>query len=208
MSQGSLVIMGSRLEHVIARNVAELRAEKDATQHDLAEMMRAHGFRWQSNRVAQIETLHRPVSLLEVVGLSRVFAVSVSRLLAGDDEIDLPSGTTMTLEAVRDALSDQGRVGNVVQGEQMGALTGDSEREAAGRNDLRRLSASQNLDVDDFKALCHQLWGRSFWLERERRLGDVAGLSSRSAQTKRGHVTRAMLADISHYLGEDQTSKS
>jgi transcriptional regulator with XRE-family HTH domain len=207
MSQGSLAIMGSRLEHVIARNVAELRAEKDATQHDLAEMMRAHGFRWQSNRVAQIETLHRPVSLLEVVGLSRVFAVSVSRLLAGDDEIDLPSGTTMTLEAVRDGLSDQGRVGIFVRGEQRGVRTGESEREAAGRNDLRRLSASQNLDVDDFKALCHQLWGRSFWLERERRLGDVAGLSRRSAQTKRGHVTRAMLADISHYLGEDQTSK-
>jgi transcriptional regulator with XRE-family HTH domain len=187
--------MGTRLEHVIARNVAELRAEKDATQHDLAEMMRVHGFGWQSNRVAQIETLRRPVSLLEVVGLSRVFGVTVSRLLAGDDEIDLPSGETMWLGVVRDALLTEPEAAPDMTAE-------ESERHTAARDDLRKLAKGLDLDVDDFQVLSYRMWGRSFWVERAHRLGDVSGLSKRSAQTKRGHATRQIIKDVRAWLDD------
>ena len=52
--------------------------------------------------------------------------------------------------------------------------------------------------------LSNHMWRRSFIAERESRLGDVSGLSKRSAQTKRGHVTRTLLADIADFLGEGQ----
>jgi transcriptional regulator with XRE-family HTH domain len=187
--------MGTRLEHVIARNVAELRAEKDATQHDLAERMRVAGFGWQSNRVAQIETLRRPVSLLEVVGLSRVFGVTVSRLLAGDDEIDLPSGKTISLWAVRDTLLTEPEAAPDMTAE-------ESERRTAARDDLRKLAKALDLDVNDLQALSYRMWGGSFWYERARRLGDVSGLSKRSAQTKRGHVTRQIIKDARAWLND------
>jgi transcriptional regulator with XRE-family HTH domain len=187
--------MSPRLEHVIARNVAELRAERDATQHDLAASMHDRGFRWQSNRVAQIETLRRPVSLLEIVGLSRVFGVPVSRLLAGEDKIDLPSGAVMPLTEVIAALA--GEIETVSLPEAATWLMDDP-----ARDDLRKVAKSLGLDIKDLQTLAFRLWGVPFHAERERRLGDVSGLSKRSAQTKAGHVTRALLADIRDYLGE------
>jgi transcriptional regulator with XRE-family HTH domain len=209
MSQGTLGIMGSRLEHVIARNLAELRAEKGLsaglswphhfrtgyTQTDVAEAMRQVGFRWQSNRVAQIETLHRPVTLLEIVGLSRVFGVPVSRLLSGDDEIDLPSGIQVPLAAVRAALA-----GEPVSPEDWEV----AERRNAARDELGKIAKRLDLDWKDLSMLSYAMWRRSFIAERESRLGDVSGLSMRSAQTKRGHVTRVLLADIADFLGEGQ----
>ena len=192
----TLDIMGSRLEHVIARNLAELRAERGSTQTDVAEAMRRVGFRWQVNRVAQIETLRRPVALLEVVGLSRAFGVSVSRLLSGDDEIDLPTGTTVPLAAIRAALA-----GEPVSPDEWQV----AERRNAARDELRKVAKRLDLDWKDLSALSFTMWGgRSFFAERESRLGDVSGLSKRSAQTKRGHVTRALLADIADFLGEGQ----
>lgn len=191
-----VVIMGSRLEHVIARNLAELRAERSSTQTDVAEAMRRVGFRWQVNRVAQIETLRRPVALLEVVGLSRAFGVPVSRLLSGEDEIDLPTGTTVPLAAIRAALA-----GEPVSPDEWQV----AERRNAARDELRKVAKRLDLDWKDLSALSFTMWGgRSFFAERESRLGDVSGLSKRSAQTKRGHVTRALLADIADFLGEGQ----
>jgi hypothetical protein len=199
--------MGSRLEHVIARNVIELRAERrpawlpnsapgaGSTQTDLAEAMRRVGFRWQANRVAQIETLRRPVALLEVVGLSRAFGVPVSRLLSGEDEIDLPTGITVPLAAIRAALA-----GEPVSSDDWQV----AERRNAARDELRKVAKRLDLDWQDLSILSMAMWRRSFFAERESRLGDVSGMSKRSAQTKRGHVTRALLADIADFLGDDQ----
>ena len=192
--------MGPRLEHVIARNVSELRTETDATQHDLAESMRERGFRWQTNRVAQIETLRRPVSLLEVVGLSRVFGVPVSRLLAGEDKIDLPSGAAIPLSEVRAALA--GEPETISLADFVTLVAPDDSRD-----DLRKVAKGLGLDAKDLQALAYSLWGQSFHHERATRLGDVSGLSKRSAQTKRGHVTRALLADVRDHLGQGHTTK-
>jgi len=188
--------MGTRLEHVIARNVALLRTEHSATQPDLAGKMKANGFTWSTNRVAQIETLHRPVSLLEVVGLAAVFGVSVSRLLAGDDEITLPSGATWRLSVVRDALAGEPRV------EIHDATKDELEDLRSSGEDLRKMAGKLGVRWQDLDALAYRVFGQSFHAEREARTGDVSGLSKRSAQTKRGHVSRALLADVEKYLGE------
>jgi len=163
-------------------------------------MMRANGFTWSTNRVAQIETLHRPVSLLEVVGLSAVFFVPVSRLLEGDDEIDLPSGDTWPLSFVRDALA--GPVNGVGPVEIHDATKEELEDYRVSSEDLRKMAGKLGVRWQDLDALAYRVFGQSFHAEREARTGDVLGLTKRSAQTKRGHVSRALLADVEKYLGE------
>ena len=195
--------MGSRLEHVIARNVTELRSEREWTQPELAGRMRWQGFQWQSNRVAQIETLRRPVSLLEVVGLSRVFVVSASRLLAGDDEINLPSGAAISLVEVRAALEGVPVTISMAELNDL-IVRGDAADDATARGDLRKVAKGLGLDERELQQLSWRMWGAPFHFEREKRLGSIEGLSKRSAQTKRGHVTRALIAEVEKYLGEGQ----
>lgn len=180
----------TRLEHVIARNVAHMRAEKGRTQAELATKMRANGFAWGTNRVTQIETLHRPVSLLEVVGLSRVFSVSVTDLLAGDDDVDMPDGSTMPLQRVRDALTGVSRatVRDVTDEEH--------EEYRLQSEDLRKVAARVHMAPEDLDAASYRIWGQSFWAERASREGDTSGMKKRSAQTKRGHVTRQLMTEV------------
>lgn len=97
----------ARLEHVMARNAAELRQERGWTQRDLAMGMTVHGYRWTSNRATQVETLRRALSLDEMAALCGVFEVPLDRLLAGphSELVDLPMpGHRTTLGAIRAAL--------------------------------------------------------------------------------------------------------
>jgi transcriptional regulator with XRE-family HTH domain len=188
--------MGSRLEHVIARNVAELRTERGWTQAELAEEMRAWGFTWATNRVTQLETLRRPVSLLEVIGLGMVFAVPATRLLGGDDRITLPDGREFPLVFLREAL-----IGG--EPERRFFTPKDYMQSEADFQELRKMAAKLGLsNPEDLATLAHKMFGHSFRDEQDVRLGDVSHLSKRSAQTKRGHVSRAMLAEVEGYLGE------
>ena len=188
--------MGTRLEHVIARNVAERRTDRGWTQADLAREMHTWGFTWATNRVAQVETLRRPVSLLEVVGLAMVFDLPVVELLAGDDKIALPDGREFPLVFLREALIAGHPKARIFTAERY--LAGEADYQ-----DLRRMAAKLGLSApEDLDALARKVFGQSFHAEQEARLGDVSGLSKRSAQTKRGHVSRALIADVEKYLGE------
>lgn len=188
----------TKLEHVIARNIAELREEKGATQADLAAKMRANGFAWQTNRAAQIETLRRPVSLLEVVGLARVFFVPVGRLLEGSDEVDMPDGSAMPLAEVRDALAGKGAV--TVRD----ATPDEVAEHHDAAEDLAKLAKRVGVTPHVLDALAYRVFGQSLRAEREQRVGDVSDLPKRSAQTKRGHATRQILTLIEDYLGQDR----
>jgi len=191
-----------RLEHVVARNVIALRQQIGATQAELAAKMRASGFTWQTNRVAQIETLRRPVSLLEVVGLARVFGVPVTQLLDGDDQIDLPSGGAMPLGGVRDALA------GVLFAEVRDATPDELREHQAAAEELRKMAKQLDVPSNVLDGLAYRCFGQSFRAEREKRLGVVAGMSARSAQTKRGHVSRRLLAELQEWLGDpDQRAR-
>lgn len=190
--------MGSRLEHVIARNVAELRTDREWTQADLAREMREWGFTWGTNRVTQLETLRRPVSLLEVIGLAMTFAVPVTRFLDGDDKITLPDDREFPLAFMREAM-----VGGEFK--RRFYTPKDYMQSEADFQDLRKMASNMGLsNPEDLATLALKVFGEQFHAERESRLGNVSGLSKRSAQTKRGHVSRAMLAEIENYLGEGE----
>lgn len=197
--------MGSRLEHVIARNITELRDENGWTQAQLAEEMRSRGFTWATNRAAQIETLRRPVSLLEFVFLSLVFQVPVERLLRpadgreGDSRemVTLPDGSTCRLVFLKQVLS-----GDTEPDHRQ--LLSAVARNPTDSDDLRKMAAKLGLNHVELASVAQHIFRRSFQDERDTRLGDVSDLTKRSAQTKRGHVSRAMLAEIADYLGEGQ----
>lgn len=62
------------------------------------------------------------------------------------------------------------------------------------------MAGSLGISVNELDAMAYRLWGRSFWAEKEARVGDVSGLSKRSAQTKRGHSTRSMITDLREWM--------
>jgi transcriptional regulator with XRE-family HTH domain len=189
-----------RLEHVIARNLIELREEKGVTQSEVAATMRANGYSWQTNRVTQIETLRRPVSLLEVVGLSYVFLVPVSRLLAGEDDIELPDGSKMALPAVRDALAGVG------ESRVWTPSPEEMEQHNVNRDDLRKIAKRVGRPVEDVDQAAYRVFGQSLFAERDQRAGDLGGVAAASAQTKRGHVTRQLVTELRDYFSRDEST--
>lgn len=69
----------------------------------------------------------------------------------------------------------------------------DAERHAA-----KRLS----VEVPQVIFASRALWGHDFTDERDTRVGDVGDAAPETLQARRGHATRAMLADLRAFLGE------
>lgn len=185
-----------KLDHLIARNMAELRNDRGWTQPDLAWRMKTMGMPWTPNRITQIETLRRSVSLLEVSALAWVFEVPVTRLLAGDDDIEMPDEKTVVpLAQIRAALSGDASV----QGRVRAALYVDR----SNVEELRKIAKSLDIEPQVLDWLAREMFGRPFTDERDLRLGDVSDLPQRSAQTKRGHVSRALGSEIREYLDRE-----
>lgn len=182
--------MHVKLEHVIARNLAELRTEVRMTQSEVAQRMRSAGLgNWQQNRVTQIETLRRPVTFLEVLVLALVFEVPLARFFCGEDDVELPDGHAVPLQVLRQIAE-----GTVPE-------RAWPVREAAPATDeLRRIAQRLEIPVGALDWLAAQIYGAAFIEEREKRLGDTSGLSQRSAQTKRGNVTRGLVAEMKGYI--------
>jgi len=182
--------MANRCEHVVARNVAELREERRWSQVELARRMAASGLGWTPNRAAQIESLRGTVNMVEVLGLCWTFQVPLSRLLAGDDTIELPGGHTVPLADLRAGLGGRGAQHYV-----------DSEAEGRTREEeLRRVAANLGLSASVLHSLATHHFGRGFVDEREDRVGDMTGIPKRSAATLRGHATRQILTELTDVI--------
>lgn len=202
--QGKVSTVATRLEHVIARNAAALRAERGWTQVELAKEMIALGFSWSANRVAQIETLRRPVSVAEELGLCWVFGVPREALLAGEDSEEIVFSSERRTTTLRDLrAAARGESYQLINQRWDGlAKQIEQENDAATRDELRRLGQKLNLSGDDLNELCIKYFDRRFLDERDARAGDLTGVSKRSAQTSRGHASRSLLADLAQAIGD------
>jgi transcriptional regulator with XRE-family HTH domain len=180
-----------KIEHLIARNVIDLRNDRGWTQSELASRMRGAGFsNWQQNRVTQIETMRRPVALLEVIVLSWVFGVPLARLFQGDGDVEFPDGESVPL----------GRLQALVMGDVPSVRPVPWAHEGPATDELRKIAKQLDLPVHVVDWLATSVYKRPFIEEREVRLGDVSGLAKRSVQTKRGNVTRIMIGELSGYI--------
>jgi hypothetical protein len=198
------------LEQVIAGQVREAMRVDGQRQEDLAKAMAVLGFSWSSNRVAQVVTGRGALSLLEIAGLCAAFGRKLPDLL-GDptSDVQLPAGTPIRIEHVRDALvsGDSGEWERSRKITGTGALTaGAATLSGAGTVSDATVKAARRLGVAPraVEVASAQLWGRSFSDERDHRVEPRADETKRQLQARRGHVTRTLLAELgSHFSTTD-----
>lgn len=183
----------------MASNLRRFRTEAGWRQADLAGHMAATGLGWTPNRVAQVETLRRPLTLLELATLCALFRRPLTELLAGEEEVDLPALDTMgesttSLAWIRGALA-QGASGQI-------RPPGAAAVAHVATDETRKAAAKLGISTDRVEATAERLWGRSLRAERDYRAGDLSGMPSRSAQAKRGHVMRELLEELRGGLGQ------
>ncbi|WP_156368343.1 helix-turn-helix domain-containing protein [Arthrobacter sp. Leaf137] len=77
----------SEKDLVIGQNLAKLRGER--TQQDIAEAMRAAGYKWSQATVWSVEKGERPIRLLEAATLAGILKSSIDRMLLADQDAEL-----------------------------------------------------------------------------------------------------------------------
>src|ERR1039457_2978283 len=103
--------MPSQLEHLVARNTAQLRRNRGWTQLDLAREMADVGLGWKPGRAQQVEFLAGTLTLPEVLGLCWVLRVPIADLLDGDDQVGVRgSARTFPLHQFRDPSTGHGGI--------------------------------------------------------------------------------------------------
>lgn len=82
----------------------------------------------------------------------------------------------------------------------VGRLTWRANRVRRSAFGLAEQHAAERLETSPLavSVAAHRLWKRSFSEERDRRLAEKGEASPRTLQARRGHITRAMLAEIRH----------
>ncbi|TFV67227.1 UNVERIFIED_ORG: hypothetical protein E4P37_03455 [Bacillus sp. AZ43] len=186
------------LDALVADRVRELLAEDGLRHEDLAAGMRTLGFRWRANRVTQLATGRRGISLVELAGICEVLRRPLAELLGGagaDEKITLPH--------------PQHDAARVPLGHIVAALSGTAGRWTAyGADFAAEMEAVTEATVKAARRLGRtptevsvasaELWGRPLTHERDARLdGDPEGDDDpRRRQARRGHVTRALIDEL------------
>lgn len=192
--------MALPLDHVLAKNIRALREAHGWRQADLAEQAAAQGLAWTANRVAQVETLRRKLDLIELAGLCWLFGCSLETLLEGDETVELPApNQTVPLRRVRAALLKGGSAERPATTTAVAAYVPSEEaRKIAGRLGVPAI------EIDRY---AERTYGRSLPAERDRRAGDVSAMPKRSAQARRGHVMRALIAEVEQGMRAEKDAK-
>lgn len=195
------------LDAVIAQRLRALLDDKGMRQQDLAAGLGTLGFDWTPNRVAQVVTGRRPLSLLESAGVCEALGLPLADLLGSTGEVKLPNHNSRfpvadIAEAVRSGGGKWGERGAVR------AIFGPAQREF----EEARAKAARRLGVtpEDIDAASMSLWGRPLGAERDGRIkSDDVDLNApenrRTLQARRGHATRALIEELRSYFADRQT---
>ena len=184
------------LDEAIGRRVRELRGPK--TQEQVAAEARALGLDWSRNVVAALELGARELSpaelLLLPIVLQRVTGkrVELADLVPGDGLLSA-GARSLPRAVLRKILA--GRAIDV-KIDQTPALTRAQRAAQDERGEAERKAAAKLGVEPRVLALAARMrYGRSFSDERDARI-DPSGLSARSLQARRGHVTRELLKEL------------
>lgn len=193
------------LEAVVGRNVRRIREALKLTQDDVATTARWLGVNWARSSIGLLEQGKRNVSLAEAILLVMVLNVaqqkhsdtepahvSLASLLSPDEQeaVFLTTGAKLSREVVEATLSDAvfTRTGPM----------GHAPWEAAGQIE-RNAAADLGLTPGMVAFIATLQWGHNISTERDRRFdADPANrkLNGRSAQAKRGQITRQLLDEL------------
>jgi transcriptional regulator with XRE-family HTH domain len=76
-------------EQLVGRQVRLLRQGRGWSQQDVAEKMRAYGYKWSQATVTRLEAATRPIRLNELTDLAALYGVPVTQLLESGAPDDL-----------------------------------------------------------------------------------------------------------------------
>lgn len=183
------------LDALLAGRLRELLAEQGMRHQDLADGMRGLGFPWTANRVTQVVTGRRALSLLEIAGLCELLRRPLADLLEHNGDVALPTGSVRTLD-LANALA--GRPGGwQARGEARRILRSWDEATA---KTARRLGATP----DEVLAASYALWRRDIAEERDQRVERETVAADeddpRRLRARRGHVTRALVDELRSFF--------
>ena len=88
---------------ILAGNIAAARARRHLQQQDLAERMRALGWKWVRQTVGEVENNRRRLTAEEILGLAISLETTIQRLLTPLDEdkwVQVPSGLHLDINFV------------------------------------------------------------------------------------------------------------
>jgi transcriptional regulator with XRE-family HTH domain len=191
--------MTASLDELICETLRHRREAAGVTQAELARAARRGGLLdWQQPTVAALETGHRRLSIDELMLLPRVLhQAGITTGVVGGVVDLIPDSTTPVLLAGR-VVTTAASVRQLAHGDEtvllriaIDVLTLESSEEALQQ-------AARKLRVAP-RVLAHaarRRWGHSFTRERDRRLEGHPRMPSRTRQARRGHVTRALLAEL------------
>ncbi|HET6809820.1 MAG TPA: helix-turn-helix transcriptional regulator [Acidimicrobiales bacterium] len=201
------------LSAVVGGNLRRLRDAHHLRQDDIALRVQEAGLTWGRSTVAMLEGGSKLIELGELLVLAGVLECEPEELLAGDGPVKLTDSVVGDLKVLRAVLAGRGHIRELVdlnpilddRGRRAGVAAPMPYREAE-RKMARRLGVS----VDDVVEASRELWqGRSLTEERDARVAAAASAVRqpggtiaagralyRSRQALRGHVTRALTAEL------------
>lgn len=198
------------LDGVIAQRLRALLDDRGMRQQDLAAGLGALGFNWTPNRVAQVVTGRRPLSLLEAAGICATLGISLADLLGSAGAVKLPNDISpFPVADIAEAVRSGG--GEWQSRGATRALFGPIQREFEEvRNKAARRLGVAGEQVDDASM---RLWGRPLGAERDHRF-DTSDLdfnapeNRRTLQARRGHATRTLIDELRTYFAAQHGQQS
>ncbi len=202
-----------------AKLLRDLRDKVSARQEDVARAGRRAGLPWSAATVAAIEARRRDLTIDELLALGNVLSVlsgKPCRLVVDVDSNDatVRAGTVHEVEVqapgsfvVRQDLGVRWRDAREGIEHNVRALRvwPDAKRAdleaahvAAGGEAERKAATRFKVDALAVALAARKLWRRSLSEERDSRVSE--GATGRAQQTRRGHVTRELLAELEPHV--------
>lgn len=211
------------VDQVVGGNVRRLRGGQ--RQDELAVQLRQLGCEWTQATVAAVETGRRRVRISELPPLCSALDCSISELLAGDGQVELPSGQLASLPTMRGVVTGETKFRSAARAPRYRrhdaaherlerharlAPTIDARsmatqiRPAAGGEAERNAARKLGTDPLTVTVAAFGLWGRSLTAERDAQVTDQASAdaSARSLQAIRGRVTRRLVEQLQERIEE------
>jgi transcriptional regulator with XRE-family HTH domain len=194
------------LEQVIGGHLRQVREAQGIRQEDVALAARAYGLDWTRGTITALELGRRHLSLGELALLPLVLSqanltggrvLALHELIPDTEElVEVGPMLHLPLRAVRGLLS--GESGTVQQPVTVTGRAAQLAQWAAGAAEIKA-GAVLGVSPAAIAEAARRTWGQSLSEERDQRVLERTqgtAVEPRRLQALRGHVTRALLAEI------------
>jgi len=215
----------------LGHRLRQVREERQKTAAEVASMSRFVGLNLDRATVIRIELGQRQVSVTDLLLLATLYAKAVADLLP-NEPVQLSEVAGATPQQLRAALTapptgwELPRLHHAFRRGLNKAWTGAAlnakrfpgaapftvmEAAADGRGEVDQTvkGAARRLNVssEQVRVAARRLWDRTLTDERDRRVTALGGVTTaRAKQARRGHITRALLAELAPEVEKVQTA--